>query len=640
MPSPPRPISRRRGCATSLRRHGLLVDYHLHDGCNARVWVHVPAAAADVPLVRANTRFLTRVAGLPARIAPGSAEEDLVLRELPVIFEPLHDATLHAAHNEIFFHAWGDRRCCLAKGATGATLAGHLDTLAIGDVLLFEEVLGPATGEAGDADPAHRHVLRLTSVRAFLPDDATQPLIDPLTSAEITEIAWAAEDALPFALCVSSVTDAAHGEAFLDNVSVVRGNMVLADHGYTVPADERLGTMPPPRLSYPADRDQSRCTGTEPVGLPPRFRPRLANAPLTFAGTVIKTSAVAGSATSQRLAFDPAAPAAAALVWRMEDTLPQIELDSLLGMVTQSWEAKRDLLNSEPDAPDFVVEVEHDGSAQLRFGDDSHGRRPEPGTSFTARYRVGNGRAGNVGARAIAHVINVDAAVLGATNPLPAVGGTDLEDSATVRRHAPQAFRRQERAVTPADYAEVSERHAGVQRAAATLRWTGSWHTVFITVDREGGLPVDAAFKTEMAAHVERYRMAGHDTEFNDPVYVSLEIELLVCVLPSYFRADVRAGLFDVLSNQVLADGRRGLFHPDNLSFGQTVYLSQIYAVARQVAGVGSVNATVFQRQDIDDSQYLGAGYMRLARLEIPRLDNDANFPEHGVLRLTLFGGK
>lgn len=260
--------------------------------------------------------------------------------------------------------------------------------------------------------------------------------------------------------------------------------------------------------------------------------------------------------------------------------------------------------------------------------------------SFDARYRVGNGRAGNVGASAIAHVVNIDPDILAVRNPLPAQGGVDMEDAATVRRHAPQAFRRQERAVTLEDYAEVTERHVGVQRAAATLRWTGSWHTVFVTVDRDGGLPVDAAFETEIAGHVERYRMAGHDTEFNDPVYVSLEIDLLVCVLPDYFRADVRAGLLEALSNRVLEDGRRGLFHPDNLSFGQTVYLSQIYAAARQVAGVGSVNATLFQHQGVEDARYLDDGYMRLARLEIPRLDNDADFPEHGVLRLNLFGGK
>ena len=625
---------------TSLRRHALLVDYHLHDGCNARVWLHLTADAANVALSQSATRFYTQLAGVTPRLTPVTPEDEAALRARPVIFEPLHDAVLHQAHNELTFYAWGDRRCCLAKGANRATLSGHQAALSAGDALLFEEVLGPATGESGDADPAHRHVVRLTSVQFNLPDDPAQPLTDPLTGDAITEIVWAAEDGLPFPLCISSVTDSDHDESYLANVSVARGNMVLADHGYTLPTDESLGDVPPARLAYPTDRDGSRCDGAAPMAIPPRFNPGLAQSPLTFAGTVLKQVSLAGVTTNQRLAFDPSAPAASAMVWRMQDTLPEIVLESTLGVLTEPWQPKRDLLNSDADAREFVVEVEHDGSARLRFGNDTHGRRPETGMAFSARYRVGNGRAGNVGAGAIAHVVNIDPDILAVRNPLPAQGGVDMEDAATVRRHAPQAFRRQERAVTPEDYAEVTERHPGVQRAAATLRWTGSWHTVFVTVDRDGGLPVDAGFETEIARHVDRYRMAGHDTEFNDPVYVSLEIDLLVCVLPNYFRADVSTGLYEVLSNRVLADGRLGLFHPDNLSFGQTVYLSQIYAAVRQVAGVASVNATRFQRQGIADAHYLADGYMRLARLEIPRLDNDANFQEHGVLRLNLFGGK
>ena len=622
---------------TSLRRHALMVDYHLHDGCNARVWLHITADAENVALSNAATRFYTRLPGFAPRLTPVTPVDDAALRARPVIFEPLHDAVLHVAHNELHFHTWGDRRCCLAKGSTRATLSGHQAALSVGDVLLFEEVLGPATGESGDADPSHRHVVRLTGVQFNSPDDPAQPLTDPLTGEAITEIAWAPEDGLPFPLCISSVTDRDHDERYLADVSVARGNMVLADHGYTLPDAEPLGEVPPARLAYPSDRDGSSCDGGAPMNIPPRFNPLLAQGPLTFAGTVPDPGSVT---QGNRLAFDPSAPAASAMFWRMEDTLPEIVLESTLGSVSEPWQPKRDLLNSDADAREFVVEVEHDGSAGLRFGNDTHGRRPETDMAFAARYRVGNGRAGNVGAGAIAHVVNIDPDILAVRNPLPAQGGIDMEDAATVRRHAPQAFRRQERAVTPEDYAEVTERHAGVQRAAATLRWTGSWHTVFVTVDRDGGLPVDAGFEAEIARHVDRYRMAGHDTEFNDPVYVSLEIDLLVCVLPNYFRADVSAGLYDVLSNRVLADGRRGLFHPDNLSFGQTVYLSQIYAAARQVAGVASVNATRFQRQGIDATQYLNDGFMRLARLEVPRLDNEANFQEHGVLRLNLFGGK
>ena len=117
--------------------------------------------------------------------------------------------------------------------------------------------------------------------------------------------------------------------------------------------------------------------------------------------------------------------------------------------------------------------------------------------------------------------------------------------------------------MTEADYARSDRTPSRLQRAAATFRWTGSWHTVFVTVDREGGAVVSDEFETDIRAHVERYRMAGHDVEVDGPQFVSLEIDLHVCVQPDHFRSDVESELLDVLSNRDLPDGRQGLFHPD-----------------------------------------------------------------------------
>jgi predicted phage baseplate assembly protein len=234
-------------------------------------------------------------------------------------------------------------------------------------------------------------------------------------------------------------------------------------------------------------------------------------------------------------------------------------------------------------------------------------------------------------------------------NPLPARGGVDPESIEHVRQSAPYAFRTQERAVTPADYEEIATRQdvmkrcgLDVQRAAATLRWTGSWHTMFLTVDRLAGANVDADFEPKLRGCLERYRMAGQDLEVDGPHYVSLEVEMTVCVKPDYFRSDVKAALLEVLSNGDLPDGRRGLFHPDNFTFGQTVYLSPLYAAAQAVPGVASVHITKFQRQGTPgaDTEALDKGNLTLGRLEIARLDNDPNFPEHGVLRLSMGGGK
>jgi predicted phage baseplate assembly protein len=230
--------------------------------------------------------------------------------------------------------------------------------------------------------------------------------------------------------------------------------------------------------------------------------------------------------------------------------------------------------------------------------------------------------------------------VQGVRNPLPARGGCEPESVERVRQDAPSAFRRQERAVTEADYAEVAERHPGVQRAAATFRWTGSWHTVFVTVDRLGGLPVDAAFETEIRRHLERYRMAGCDLEIDGPRFVSLDVEVQVCVRPDYFRSSVKAALLEAFSNRDLPDGRRGVFHPDNFSFGQPVFLSRLVAAAQDVAGVEAVRVTKFERQGQPSDEALQAGQLNLGRLEIARLDNDPNFRERGAFRLNLGGGK
>jgi predicted phage baseplate assembly protein len=128
-----------------------------------------------------------------------------------------------------------------------------------------------------------------------------------------------------------------------------------------------------------------------------------------------------------------------------------------------------------------------------------------------------NGSAGNVGAETLAHIVSNDPAITAVRNPLPAAGGVDPETTADIRRDAPQAFRTQKRAVTEADYARTAELDTSIQRAAATFRWTGSWHTVFITVDRFAGLPLTSEFEAQLGREIEPYRMAGHDLEIDSP---------------------------------------------------------------------------------------------------------------------------
>jgi hypothetical protein len=209
------------------------------------------------------------------------------------------------------------------------------------------------------------------------------------------------------------------------------------------------------------------------------------------------------------------------------------------------------------------------------------------------------------------------------------------------RKRSDPAFKVPRRCVTPEDYAERAARHPDVHRAAAPIRWTGSWHTIFLTVDRRDGRPITDEFEDELTAWLESYRLAGHDLEINRPVFVSLELSLFVCVADGYFRSDVKAALLDAFSARQRPDGSRGFFHPDQWTFRQPVLLSKIYAVAQSIPGVRHVEVRALRRQGATTGPHLPAGgVFTTGRLEIIRLENNPNFPDHGVFKLELRGGR
>jgi predicted phage baseplate assembly protein len=305
------------------------------------------------------------------------------------------------------------------------------------------------------------------------------------------------------------------------------------------------------------------------------------------------------------------------------------------------WIEKESFLDSTEDSPDFVVDTANDGRGVLRFGDGRLGKALPQNPAILATYRIGNGASGNVGAGVLTEMVIVPAGVLSVRNPLPAIGGIDPEPIVEVQRDAPQEFSAvQYRAVTISDYAKAAAGVAGVSSAAAVFRWTGSWLTVFVAVDPIGREDLPPALKQAVVARLDSYRQAGYDLEVQPPLYVPLEIELEVCVLPDYFQADVQEAVLDALSSGMRRDGRPGFFFPDQFTFGQSLYLSRLYAVVQGIEGVRAVHAKVFKRLNQPDYGELAAGVLATGAFEIVRLDNDPSLPDNGILTLDMEDGK
>lgn len=643
----------------SARRHARLVDYRMHDGRNAYGFVQLDVSGAGT--VPAGTQALTRITE-PLRgeaTSPGALIPDTVVLDHAgdpalsgvTVFEATARTACHPDLNRLWLHDFGGRACCLPRGATAAYLFSVQNDgtiirspLVVGDWILLWEAKGPETGAAPDADPARRVAVRITSVSPS-EDPAFTARADLLPAGPaprrvvaagdppmpLLRVTWAADHAPGFALTLTGRDDAG---AAVAHVGQARGNLVPVDHGRSIVARSDDGTLA-------AAITRGRTTT---LALPAE--------PLTHQAMATEAAFAAdGRLIASRHVLDAAASAAIPAAVLVVDT-PAEE--------PAVWRPVPDLLASDPFDTHFVAEVDDDGRAILRFGDDAFGRRLPAEAMITARFRIGNGLAGNIGAGSLVHVARPGAALMsdpaapatpppvfpGVTavwQPIAARGGEEPEALAAVRGNAPSAMHAQQfRAVTEADWERAALSLPGVAASRAALRWTGSWHTVFVAIHPDdaanllplpgGGAALAPDFSATMLAGLNRWRLAGRDLAVRAGQYVPLRLRIGLCIAPGHFRAGV------VPAVRAALVGPGGLFDLGTARFGASIHLSRIIAKVAAVPGVSSCVVREFHRFWALPAGELAAGFLRLGLWELARLDADPSRPEDGVLVLDIDG--
>jgi hypothetical protein len=646
----------------SVRRHALLVDYSLNEGCNSRTFVCLNTSS-DTVLDPDEIFFITSCSELNAASGTVLSSDDLT--KIPdadyEVFEPLVETTgpirIYQAHNDISFYTWGGMECCLPKGSVSATLKDSwvdqdppvqpdqksektipvvsatksedavkvqivsekrraLDNLTAGNLLIFEEITGPGTGDPSDADPRHRQVVRLTGIERD---------VDPLYNQPVLNIEWAAEDALTFSLCISTTLPSPDC-SLIENVSVAHGNVLLVDHGRKV-TGENLGSVG--TESY---NGKCNCQSiTDVTYLPEKFSPVLERKPVIF-----------------RQSLNPDIPASSMLDQDPHLAMPRVILTGLSVISGKpeklQWIPRQNLLDSRENDRHFVVENNNEGCACLRFGNGEQGMMPDAGTLFTAEYRISNSSSGNIGAEALKYLVLRTTRMSGITilprNPMPAIGGTSREHLDNARQSAPHSYRNTlERAIIASDYAEIAERNRKIQNASAALIWNGSWYEAQVAIDPLGTEELIDPLKDEIDSNLYKVRRIGHDVAVVPAEYVPLDLSLTICVEPEFLQAHVESALLDRFSNRLLPDGTSGFFHPDNLTFGTGISVSSIIAAAQETAGVRFVTVSL-KRLYSSTGNAISDGILKFGHTQIAQLDNNPRFPEHGILTLKMEGGR
>lgn len=541
--------------------------------------------------------------------------------------QALPECTVSPAWNRGITPYWfDDSRRCLKAGATQMYVCGHGFNFQPGQALLID------TAGLSSADPPVRQIVHLI---------CPNPSANMYPAVELYDYLFLTEDSPPAPTPVTQIfwqgTDKLTADHDLTK-TVLAGNLLVASQGLTVNEDFNIPSSP---SSPPVPNAAMAVVRTGPNDSPcqPSFQylQTLANRPLAWLAQsdptlaplpeiiVIGTPAGGESATWQFFTT----------LLDSDASTPSFTLDPAL--------YSQIAVMADPPAPQSanvplyaVQDYDGDAGDTIRFGDGQFGLVPEDGTVFKVYYRFGVGAAGNVAPDSITQILQAPAGVLRVTNPLAAQGGQDAETLQHVARMAPQAFRAvQYRAVIADDYIAAAKTLPWVEQAGTVFRWTGSWQTVFTTPDPFNSEEAAVDQQIQLINLLNRYRMAGCESYVPQPQYVSLDIQITVCALPTAFRGDVEAALLTALGS-----GAGGFFNHNNFVFGQPLLSSQLEAAAQKAPGVAGVLDVCYRIRGQMASFQCLPETLPVGSDQIIRCDNDPSLPEHGALKVIVKGGK
>jgi predicted phage baseplate assembly protein len=243
------------------------------------------------------------------------------------------------------------------------------------------------------------------------------------------------------------------------------------------------------------------------------------------------------------------------------------------------WQEVESLAEAGPSDRVFVTEAAGVGPPVIRFGNGIHGARLPGAAAIIAHYRTGLGAGGNCDVGQISQLLSRPAGVHGVTNPRPASGGADPEETDAARRNVPIGVTALSRLVGLDDYADFARGFAGVGKADVTLFQGTDGPTVLVTIAAPDSTPIapEADLPRNLAAALEEYGDLSHTV-------LVLPARLLRVVLAA--QIGLQPGhVWDWVAPRVTAAliDRFGFPRRD---LGQALFQSEVIAAIQAVEGV------------------------------------------------------
>lgn len=632
----------------SLARQARLMDYHIHPGNQAGIWLAVKVsgdvdlqpwyAAQGFGVWTGSSTVASQAVIDPQTIFfgfVGKTNEPGAIKKEGVTFPGEDNKKCFASLNELYPYTWDGLVTALEQGATQADLAvpegaeNEANANKLRDVfrnedtthLLLEQKLNPETASENGRDVDARQVVKL-----LIGEKAAKSHFDPKAGKWFVRVHWRNQDKLTRNFCFTAKCD----DTINENIALFHGNLIYVTHGrphkttFIAPGIVPAATVNDQLLHEDSVQYEASLNANKDRGPAWGSVCRLPNAPLAYLDT-----RPGGEKWTQ-------------------STL-KIKIDN------EEWHERSDLIESKEGDPDFIVETDEYAVSRIRFGYGENGRALGDDAEVVCWYQVGQGEWGNVGADKLTGFdTSVYSLVTGVWNPLDITNGRMPESPEQIIRRVPEAYRsRQLRAVTLNDYVERAQELDAVDHAAAGYVWTGCWRAVRVVIDPKGTAVVSKELHAEISKHLDAVRLIGDDIEIRPASYVPLDIELRLCAHPDYWSEHLDVALQQEFSDGYTVDGCPGFFHPDQWSFGQPLYVSQIIGRALSVTGIDRLLQVSIRRLNPNPGPTLVTVTIRpedlpttnkekieVDQFEIIQVENDPSQLEKGRIEFDIVGGR
>ena len=290
------------------------------------------------------------------------------------------------------------------------------------------------------------------------------------------------------------------------------------------------------------------------------------------------------------------------------DHTPYLDGSATVSAANGDYAEVDSLLGSEPNDRHFMVLVDQNDRATVRFGNGTSGAPPTGTVKVT--YKIGGGAGGNVDAGRLVVVEGAFTDVHGhpvqltVANPDPATGGSDRQSVASAKLLAPESLRTLTRTVTREDFEVNARRVPGVARA---LMLTSNEDAsidenagILFVIPEGGGLPTPALKNAVLAQVTEVYpHTLTFQVAVQSPVYRNIDVEARIYLRQGHSPAAVRDRVRANLQAMFQVTGPEGTPNPlvdfgfnikdaDGNPVGEIAW-SDVFDVVRDTVGVRKV---------------------------------------------------